>query len=82
MQKNSRHKIKFIRELEILKELKKAKTEKRLEGFPELYYYEAHTKFFFYVMDYLGQSLKDVKESIGMKLSLGTVLKIGLQTID
>ena len=33
-------------------------------------------------MDYLGQSLKEVKDSIGQKLHLGVILKIGLQIID
>jgi hypothetical protein len=54
MNKTPKHKVKFVREIEILKSVKNKVSSDQIYGFPELYYYEATPDLLFYVMNVLG----------------------------
>ena len=74
MAKNKKHKVKFQREVQIMRDIMKEsgniaghdalfKSNKREPvGFPLLYHYEMNKDCFALVMERLGFSLKDIRE--------------------
>jgi len=51
-------------------------------GLPHVYYTAREGEFTYMVMDRLGSSLEDLFVKCGRKLSLKTVLMIGIQMVD
>lgn len=80
MDKVSKNKSKYIREISLMKDMNKTNQV----GFPKLLYYNADKYNFYIVMDQLGPSLKDIREQQveDQKFSLKSVTMIGVQLLQ
>ena len=75
MDKISKNKSKYIREVSLMRDVNKVAST----GFPKLisHFYDKH--YFYLVMEHLGPSLKDLKESMeDKKFTIKTVTMIAL----
>ncbi|CDW90051.1 protein kinase domain containing protein [Stylonychia lemnae] len=83
MARDKKHKQKFIREIQIMKDLQKEFTNGKggVIGFPQLFHNELTRECFAIVMERLGPSLKDIRDQISKKFSLKSVIQIGLQLL-
>lgn len=85
MARNKKHKIKFAREVQILKDIHKefgAGKTGGAQGFTQFYHFELTKECFALVMERLGPSLKDIKDQICKKFSLKNTIMIGLQMVS
>ena len=80
MAKNKKHKIKFQREVQILKDIHKefGKGKSPALGFPQYYHSELAKECFLLAMERLGPSLKDIKDQICKRFSLKNTIQVGL----
>ena len=76
MGKLKKHKLKFLREVTILRDA--AKEGKGSIGFPVLHHYDAKGDVYAVVMERLGPSLKHLRDTYGKQMSLKHIIQIGL----
>eukprot|EP00347_Sterkiella_histriomuscorum_P022880 403336811 len=95
MAKSKKHKVKFQREVQIMKDIMKdsqlqnhessynAKNSKPTSaiGFPQLFHYELTKDCFALVMERLGPSLKDIRDQISKRFSLKNTIMIAIQLV-
>jgi hypothetical protein len=76
MAKNKKHKLKFAREVSILKEISKefGGGKGQAVGFTTLYHYELTKECFLMVIERLGPSLKDIRDQVSKKFSLKNII--------
>lgn len=83
MARNKKHKIKFVREVQILREIHKEHSSQKSGsiGFPQLIHFETTKECFALAMEKLGPSLKDIKDQISKRISLKNTIMVGLQMV-
>ena len=85
MAKNKKHRIKYQREVTILKDVHReygtGLGRSNATGFPILYHYEAAKECYAIAMERLGYSLKDIRDDICRKFSLKNTIMIGMQLV-
>jgi serine/threonine protein kinase len=78
MEKISKNKSKFVREISLMKDMNKFCQP----GFPRLYYHSSDKNNYYIVMEQLNHSLKDFRDlQEDKKFSLKTVTMIALQML-
>jgi serine/threonine protein kinase len=84
MANNKKHKVKFLREIQIMKEIQKnyGSRGSGAQGFPQLYHYEQLKDYFALVMERLGPSLKDIKEQVSKRFPIKNIIMIGMQLVS
>jgi len=61
MAKNKKHKVKYLREVSVIKDVHKLGPKASI-GFPQMIYHEILKDAFAIVLEKLGPSLKDIRE--------------------
>lgn len=83
MAKMKKHKLKFTREVQILKDITKEYGNGKTQavGFTQLYHYEMTKECFLLVIERLGSSLKDIRDQVSKCFSLKNIIMIGIQMV-